>query len=231
MPEKAAIYMRVSTDEQNEHDQMEACLKYCQNRGWDAEIFNEHGKSAYKGDKQLVKKQIKEMARKGEIKHIVVWALDRWTRKGGVELLQEVDILASYGVSLHSVQENFLDEISIPGEIGHHVRAFLTGIVGWMAKIESMKRSERVRKSSKFQKAKKESRIGRQPKISEKELKWLQQLKTNNPAMGWRTLAKKLNEERSNPSSELYFPKQHPGTKKIDMVSHVTVKRAVEGEK
>ena len=42
---------------------------------------------------------------------------------------------------------------------------------------------------------------------------------------------KKLNEERSDPSSELYFKKQHPDAKKIDVVSYVTVKRAMEGEK
>jgi DNA invertase Pin-like site-specific DNA recombinase len=87
--------------------------------------------------------------------------LDRWTRKGGIELLKEINILASYQVQMHSVQESFLDEINIPGEIGVHLRNFLIGFLGYNAKIESKKKSERVIDSIKFQNAIKKGKVGR----------------------------------------------------------------------
>ena len=95
------------------------------------------------------------------IQHVVVWALDRWTRKGGVELLREINLLTSYGVQLHSVQESFIDEINIPGEIGIHLRNFLIGFLGYTAMQESDKKSQRIKDSIKFQKALKKGRVGR----------------------------------------------------------------------
>lgn len=170
MPEKAAIYIRVSTDEQNPKNELEDCIQLCKTRGWKIEgIYEDKGISAYKDKSKQVNKQIlMEKARKGEIKHIVVWAIDRWTRKGGVELLTELNILLSYGCQLHSVKEQWLDELNIPGEIGVHVRNFLTGIVGWIAKLESIKISERVKASIAFKKAKSEGKVGR-PTIEKKK--------------------------------------------------------------
>ena len=158
---KAAIYIRVSTDEQIEESQLPECIKYCENRGWDYEIFEEHGISAYKDAKMPKKEEIIELARKGEIQHVVVWAADRWTRKGGLELLKEINLLMSYGVQFHSIQEKFIDELNIPGEVGIHVRNFLIGILGWQAKLESEKKAERVKQSRRFQKARQEGRVGR----------------------------------------------------------------------
>jgi DNA invertase Pin-like site-specific DNA recombinase len=95
------------------------------------------------------------------IQHVMVWALDRWTRRGGLELLKEINLLASYNVQLHSVQESFLDEINIPGEIGVHLRNFLIGFLGYNAKLESQKKGKRVKDSIKFQKAKEKGLVGR----------------------------------------------------------------------
>lgn len=161
MTDKAAIYIRVSTDEQIEESQLPQCIEYCKNRGWEYEIFEEHGISAYKDAKHPEKEKIMELARKGKIKHVVVWAADRWTRKGGIDLLKEINILHSYGVQFHSVQEGFIDELNIPGEIGYHVRNFLIGILGWQAKQESQKKAERIIQSRRFQQARRQGRVGR----------------------------------------------------------------------
>lgn len=80
-----------------------------------------------------------------QIQHIVVWPLDRWTHKGSIDLLREINLLSSYDVQLHSVQESFLDEINIPGEIGIHLRNFLIGVLCYTAMQESdMKSQQRV---------------------------------------------------------------------------------------
>ena len=251
MTEKAVIYLRVSTDEQTEESQLEPCKNYCKEKGWEViKIYRDHGKSAYKEDKYRPEfMKMLEDAKKREFQHIVVFAMDRFSRQPPVRVLEMVrELSVLYGVQVNAVTggewRNAIEAINqlaragtggymseVLRQLASMLETIMIGALAEQARYESRKIGERVRASVKFQKAKKENRIGRQPKISEKELKWLQQLKEKYPAMGWRTLAKKLNEERSDPSSELYFKKQHPDAKKIDVVSYVTVKRAMEGEK
>jgi len=159
---KTTIYLRVSGDQQTERSQLEPCKTLCKQRGYELEgIYVDHAKSAYKTVYRPEYEKIMNLVQHKRIQHIVVWALDRWTRKGGVELLKEINLLSSYNVHLHSVQESFLDEINIPGEIGIHLRNFLIGFLGYTAKLESEKKSQRVKDSIKFQKALKKGKVGR----------------------------------------------------------------------
>ncbi len=159
---RAVIYLRVSTDQQTEESQLDACKDLCRQRGFNVEgVFSDHAKSAYKNISRPSYKKVMKLVYQRKVQHVVVWALDRWTRKGGVELLKEINLLASYDVRLHSVQEAFLDEINIPGEIGIHLRNFLIGFLGYTAKQESEKKSQRIIDSIKFQKALKRGRVGR----------------------------------------------------------------------
>lgn len=159
---KAVIYLRVSSDQQTEESQLEPCRALCKQRGFDVKgIYVDHAKSAYKNVSRAEYQKVMQLVFGRHIQHVIVWALDRWTRKGGVELLREINLLSSYDVQLHSVQEAFLDEINIPGEIGIHLRNFLIGFLGYTAKLESEKKSQRVKDSIKFQKALKKGKVGR----------------------------------------------------------------------
>jgi len=159
---KAAIYLRASSDQQIEESQLEPCRALCKQRGYDvAGVFLDHAKSAYKNVYRAEYQKVMQLVYRKQIQHVIVWALDRWTRKGGVELLKEINLLSSYNVHLHSVQEAFLDEINIPGEIGIHLRNFLIGFLGYTAKLESEKKSQRVKDSIKFQKALRKGKVGR----------------------------------------------------------------------
>jgi DNA invertase Pin-like site-specific DNA recombinase len=159
---KAVIYLRVSSDKQTVESQLEPCKTLCNERGYELEgVYVDHSKSAYKTVYRPEFEKIMSLVRQKRIKHVLVWALDRWTRKGGIELLKEINLLSSYDVQLHSVQESFLDEMNIPGEIGVHLRNFLIGFLGYNAKIESDKKGKRVKDSVKFQKAKQKGLVGR----------------------------------------------------------------------
>jgi len=159
---KVAIYIRVSTNEQDERNQIKACKEFCINHGWESlGIYSDHAKSVYKSVKRPEYKELMDMVYKRQLQHIVVWALDRWCRTGGVELLNSMSLLNSYGVQLHSVQESFIEEFNIPGEMGIHLRNFVIGILGWQAKQESEKKGKRVKDSLKFQKALDKKRVGR----------------------------------------------------------------------
>ena len=78
---RAAIYCRVSTEDQEKEGtslqtQLEACLKYCQDRDYDvAHRFSE----AYSGltlERSRLN-ELRELVRNGQIDVIVVFCLDR----------------------------------------------------------------------------------------------------------------------------------------------------------
>jgi DNA invertase Pin-like site-specific DNA recombinase len=69
--------------------------------------------------------------------------------------------LSSYDVQLHSVKDNWIENINLPGSMGMLMRDFFFGLMAWLAEEESERRSERVLSSEKFQKAKKKGTIGR----------------------------------------------------------------------
>jgi len=178
---KAAIYIRVSTEKQTVKSQEEPCRKYCKDKKYEIYgIFIDEAKSAYHNVKRKQYDKVIDLVKKREIQHIVVWALDRWTRRGPKELKESIDYLSVYDVQLHSIQETWLDTINIPG-IGKVVKDFLIGIVGWIAQEESTRKSERVKLSKKYQKAVKKGKVGRPgipESIRQKVLKLLEEGKS-----------------------------------------------------
>lgn len=140
---KAVIYLRTSTLEQHPEKQKQECLNFAKNRGYEViEIFEEK-LSGWKGERPLYDK-VKNMAFKGEIKAVIVWALDRWIRNRDT-LLEDVTALKSYGVRLHSIKEEWLEAINIDGPLGKTVQDFLLGLVGSLGELESQRKSERVK--------------------------------------------------------------------------------------
>jgi DNA invertase Pin-like site-specific DNA recombinase len=82
---RAAIYARVSTDEQAEHgtsleDQVRRCEAYCVAQGWTvAAIHREEGVSGSLASRPQLD-QLMRSAKRGELDAIVVAKLDRWGR-------------------------------------------------------------------------------------------------------------------------------------------------------
>jgi DNA invertase Pin-like site-specific DNA recombinase len=159
---RAVIYLRVSTDEQTEESQLPECERFCQEKGYRViAFFKDHAKSAYKNIKRPEYDKIMKMIKNREVDHVVVWAIDRWMRKGYSELKNNIMYLSSYDVQLHSVKDNWIENINLPGSMGMLMRDFFFGLMAWLAEEESERRSERVLSSEKFQKAKKKGTIGR----------------------------------------------------------------------
>src|SRR5262245_2586434 len=76
---RAAIYVRVSTVEQ-ETDLQEAELKeYCERRGWSFVVYRDHGQSGAKSDRPALNALLSDMRRR-KFDVLVVWALDRLAR-------------------------------------------------------------------------------------------------------------------------------------------------------
>lgn len=69
---------------------------------------------------------------------LLVWALDRLSRGGAAAILNLVDTFKASGVKVVSLQESWMEA---PGAIGE----ILYSITGWVARMESERRSERTK--------------------------------------------------------------------------------------
>jgi len=181
---KAVIYLRTSTKEQNPENQKEECLRFAKNRGYEvSEVLTEE----LSGFKDIIRpnyKKVVEMARKGEIQAVIVWAMDRWVRNRDT-LLEDVIILRNYGVKLHSVKEAWLEAINIEGSLGRTIQDFLLGLIGSIAEMESERKSERVKIAFKNHKGKKWGR----PKVHTNKIKII--LDLYNQGLSYREINKK----------------------------------------
>ena len=183
MTEKAVIYLRVSTDEQTEESQLEPCKNYCKEKGWEViKIYRDHGKSAYKEDKYRPEfMKMLEDAKKRDFQHIVVFAMDRFSRQPPVRVLEMVrELSVLYGVQVNAVTggewRNAIEAINqlaragtggymseVLRQLASMLETIMIGALAEQARYESRKIGERVRASIKFQKAKKENKVGRPP--------------------------------------------------------------------
>ncbi len=192
--EKAIIYLRTSTDDQHPENQEKECLEFAKNRGYEVKEIMLEKLSGFKQIDRPKYEKIKEMARKGEIKAVIVWALDRWVRNRDT-LIEDTTILRNYGCKIHSVKEAWLEAINIEGALGKTVQEFLLGLMGSMGEMESQRKSERVRlavrKKDGVTKSYKGNKWGRK-NLSKQTIAKVLQLKKDNPKISIREIASQV---------------------------------------
>ncbi len=138
MTTKAAIYARVSTEEQTTSNQIAHLRGMAEARGFDlVNVYQENG-TAWKNGHQVELQKLITSAQRGHFNVVLVWALDRLTREGPLACLTLVNKLSSWGIKLLSYQEPWTDA---PGELGE----LLFALTAWVARYESQRRSERTR--------------------------------------------------------------------------------------
>lgn len=134
---KCALYVRVSTDEQDMANQTMVLREWAEARGYEiVEVFHEE-ESAWRNGHQRELSRLFSAAHQGRFKIVLVWALDRLTRGGPRTILTMVDRLARSRVKVLSRQESWTEA---PGEMYE----LLLSLVGWVAQFESKRISERT---------------------------------------------------------------------------------------
>jgi site-specific DNA recombinase len=133
---KTAIYSRVSTENQEKEGtslqtQLEACLKYCQDKGYDVSYRFSEAYSGLSLERPELDK-LRELVRTEALDVLVCYSLDRLTRDPGhgVIITQELE---KYGVKLEAVTED-VDNT----ELGK----LITYIKGFAAKLDAERRRE-----------------------------------------------------------------------------------------
>ncbi|MFH1140195.1 MAG: recombinase family protein [Chloroflexota bacterium] len=134
-----ALWLRVSDPDaqnlQNQRPELEALAK---RRDWQVTRVFEVGASAYKGAHLKALGELYDGARRGEYQVVITWALDRLSREGPQATLEIVSRLGKYGCQVVSLQEPWT-------EVGGELLDLLLAIAGWVARMESTRRSERTK--------------------------------------------------------------------------------------
>jgi len=132
----AAIYVRVSTDQQSVGMQLNALREYCAHRGW--AIHREYCDEGISGKKSSrpALDQLMSEARKRKFDCVLVWAFDRFARSTK-HLLIALDEFKSVGIQFVSYQQN----IDTTGPFGE----FFFTVVAAFGQLEHAMIVDRVR--------------------------------------------------------------------------------------
>lgn len=138
MLNKTVIYSRVSTEGQTTANQVDVLSAWAKQREFILmEIYQEQ-ESAWRSGHQRELSHLVDDARRRKFDIVLVWALDRLSREGPLAILTLVNRLKICGVKVISYQESWTEA---PGEIGE----LLYALTGWVAHMESQRRSERTK--------------------------------------------------------------------------------------
>ncbi len=145
-PTKCAIWARVSTVDQHTENQVHVLREWAQRRGLDiaAEFTTEdsawqNGNGTKGKEFDRTRDELINGARLGSYTVVLVWAVDRLSRRGIEDTLATMRRLYEHGCDIWSHQEPWL-VTSEP-----RMRELLVSFMAWVAEQESARKSERIR--------------------------------------------------------------------------------------
>jgi len=158
---KAGLLARVSDPGQHTDNQLPDLLAWAERRGFEVVVTYQFQESAWKGAHQKQLAHVYRDARAGKFQVLLVWALDRLSREGPLGTLEIVHRLGQSGVQVWSLQEPWT-------EAGGELLDLLLAIAGWVARMESNRRSERTKAGLK-RAVSQGKRLGRPPGSKDKK--------------------------------------------------------------
>ena len=175
------IYLRTSTEEQNPENQLKDCqaltLKLELN---DYEIIPEK-QSAFKDIDREKFELIREAIKKGEVKDLIVWDLDRLFRNRK-KLIEFFEFCKVYDCKIHSFRQDWLESLNkIQEPFNEIMFNLMLSIMGWLAEDDSKRKSQRVknavRKETGVTLSRKGNKWGRRTIASDKNKRQAQELR------------------------------------------------------
>jgi len=121
---RAALYARVSTDEQSPELQVAELRRLAEQRGWRVvDEYIDHGVSGAKESRPALDRLLAD-AQAGSLDLVAVWKLDRLGRSLQ-HLLRTLDSLPGWGVQFVSARDSGIDTTSPSGRLMLHMLAAL----------------------------------------------------------------------------------------------------------
>ncbi|HXW57744.1 MAG TPA: recombinase family protein [Candidatus Cybelea sp.] len=134
---RVALYLRVSTDEQETENQAIQLREFAAKQGW--QIVREYCdyESGSRSDRAEFQRMFDDASRR-KVDMVLFWALDRLSREGVLKTLQYLNQLTGYGVGWRSFTQQYLDSTGM-------FRDAIIGILAALAQQERVQRAERTR--------------------------------------------------------------------------------------
>jgi DNA invertase Pin-like site-specific DNA recombinase len=134
-PHRAAIYVRVSTHDQEVENQLEELRRFVEARGWEAREYLDEGVSGALEQRPALNALVRD-AKRRRFDVLVCWRLDRLGRSLK-HLITLLDDLQALGVTFVSLAEG-IDATTPAGKLQMH-------ILGAISEFERARCAERVR--------------------------------------------------------------------------------------
>jgi len=151
-----AIYSRISTDKQDNQNQLDQLRGFAASQGWHIKPEYVDVATGKNSDREQFKALFKAASRR-EIALVLFWSLDRFSREGVLETLTYLQNLTQYGVGYRSFTEQYLDSCGM-------FREAVISILAVIAKQERVRLSERT--IAGLQRARARGRIGGRPRAA-----------------------------------------------------------------
>jgi DNA invertase Pin-like site-specific DNA recombinase len=134
---KICIYSRVSTNKQDNENQLVQLREFAAKQGW--EVVGEYVdvESGSRSDRAEFQRMFADAAKR-KFDLVLFWALDRLSREGVLQTLQHLNRLENYGIGFRSFTESYFDSCGI-------FREAVISILATLAKQERVRRSERTK--------------------------------------------------------------------------------------
>jgi DNA invertase Pin-like site-specific DNA recombinase len=150
-----AIYARISTDKQDNLNQLDQLRGFARTQGWRVVLEYVDIASGKNGDREQFK-SLFEAASRREFELVLFWSLDRFSREGVLETLQYLQRLTAYGVGYRSFTEQYLDSCGM-------FKDAVISILAVIAKQERVRLSERTLAG--LARARAQGRTGGRPRL------------------------------------------------------------------
>ena len=135
---KAVIYSRVSTQDQSTDNQIGTLKTWAASRNFEVIAVYQETDSAWRSGHQRELMHLIRDGQRRKFQVVIVWALDRLSREGALRILTLINNLNTWGIRVLSHQEAWTEA---PNELSE----LLYALTGWVARMESQRRSERTK--------------------------------------------------------------------------------------
>ncbi|MCI4316969.1 MAG: recombinase family protein [Thermoplasmata archaeon] len=167
MTEVAALYLRVSTEDQDLAGQERDLRAEAARRGWEvAAVYSEKVSGTGRVEREACDRLLQDAARPHRGWSILlVWAIDRWSREERFDrAVGAVLDLEKGGVRFASLKEPYLSTPETNDATSSFARNLLLGVTTSVAAFESRRKSERVRVAMReIRDGRRSTRSGRPP--------------------------------------------------------------------
>ena len=102
---QVALYLRVSTNQQDYDRQKKELLDYCKRNQWEVKYIFEEKESGRKDDRPEFRRLCD--LTKDDIQVVVVWEISRLSRKAYM-ILKVAEEFAQKGISIYALKENLM---------------------------------------------------------------------------------------------------------------------------